>query len=267
MKFKEAAVTIIKDKLENEELEAINVLLKGQTRVNSVKKSHLEAFKKIIDLMSQELNWRESEEISVQEPKKETQDDNQDDNQENFSEDQQKKEVCRFFKNGQCRHGKNGKKPNQLGKVCSFSHPPTCKKFLDFGYKEHGCKSKKCGKLHVNLCKIFMRHKSCKFEDKCRFWHPKKLKNNNPHNINYSSQKHMEEKFSYADIVTKNSQPRNDFLGHHSNQQLIGSAQVQQVQQPFLEKMSGIDPQVKILDLLVSLNHRLMNLEKDKSQA
>lgn len=38
MKFKEAAVTIIKEKLENEELEAINVLLKGQTRVNSVKK-------------------------------------------------------------------------------------------------------------------------------------------------------------------------------------------------------------------------------------
>ena len=56
--------------------------------------------------MSQELNWKESEEISVEEPNK-AKDDNQDDNQENFSEDQQKKEVCRFFKNGQCRHGKN----------------------------------------------------------------------------------------------------------------------------------------------------------------
>ena len=77
MKFKEAAVTIIKEKLKDEDLEAIDVLLKGQTKVNSVKKSYLEAFKKILDLMSQELNQRENEEISVEEPKRETQDEEQ----------------------------------------------------------------------------------------------------------------------------------------------------------------------------------------------
>ena len=109
--------------------------------------------------MSTKLDWTENrvvtdEESNVQSP---------DDNQENHTEETQKKDVCKFYKNGKCRFGKSGKKPDQQGKVCSFSHPQTCKTFEIYGNKEGGCKNKNCANLHLNLCKIFMRHNSCKY--------------------------------------------------------------------------------------------------------
>ena len=63
--------------------------------------------------------------------------------------------ICKFYRSGICRHGRSGKS-------CDFIHPPTCKKFDLFGYKEDGCKEKKCNNLHMTLCKIFMRHNKCK---------------------------------------------------------------------------------------------------------
>ena len=85
--------------------------------------------------------------------------------------------ICKFYKSGKCRHGKSGRTTDQNGKICEFTHPPTCKKFEFFGYKENGCRLKKCDKLHLSLCKGLMKDENCKFGDKCRYWHPKKLKN------------------------------------------------------------------------------------------
>ena len=157
--------------------------------------------------MSQELNWRENEEISVEEPKKETQDEEQEiknkestteQNEENDNDSKNAqnvtKEICKYYKNGKCHYGKSGKKMDKRGKICAFSHPITCKKFDNFGFKENGCKNRKCEKLHLNVCKIFMRHKLCKYGEDCRFYHPKKLKNSNQMKPeNQSSQKHNEE--------------------------------------------------------------------------
>ena len=92
---------------------------------------------------------------------------------------------------------------------------------------------------------------------------------------NQSSQKHQhnEEQLSYAKIVTKNLQPQNNFLGHQTaNHHFIGQAV--QVQQPFLDQKTHIQTstldsqrnQNQIMDLLVSLNQRMFNLEKGKMQ-
>ena len=89
--------------------------------------------------------------------------------------------------------------------------------------------------------------------------------------MNQSSQKHNEENLSYANIVTRNLQPHNAFIGQHpANQHFIGQAvQVQEpfiqpkthIQQPIVEPQSN---QKQIMDLLMSLNQRMINLVKQK---
>ena len=157
MKFKEEAQNILKNNLENDELEAINLLLEGKSKCNSVKKAHLEAFRKIIELMSKELNWSQQITTTV-EPKAE----DQEVHSEIDTENQQKKVVCKFLKNGNCVHGKSGKKLNQQGKVCSYSHPQICKKYEMQGK----CMNNRCKKLHLNLCKRFMETQQCNYGKK-----------------------------------------------------------------------------------------------------
>ena len=112
-----------------------------------------------------------------------------------------------------------------------------------------------------------MRNKFCKYEEKCRFFHPKKLKNNQKKPENQSSQQQNEEKLSYARIVARNLHPQNALLGH---QHFLG--QQVQVQDPFLEQNPQIQQpivkeqqsnQKQILDLLVSLNQRMTTLESN----
>ena len=43
----------------------------------------------------------------------------------------------------------------------------TYKRFEMYGNKEGSCKNKNCANLHLNLCKIFMRHNSCKYKKEC----------------------------------------------------------------------------------------------------
>ena len=92
IKFKEDALNFLKNNLEDSELEAINTLLEGKTKCNSIKKAHLEAYRKIIEIMSNELKWSETKVATVVEQKIETQDE--------ISEEQQKKAVCKFLKIG-----------------------------------------------------------------------------------------------------------------------------------------------------------------------
>ena len=71
-----------------------------------------------------------------------------------------------------------------------------------------------------------------------------------------------------ANNVTKTLYPQNGFSGHLANKHFNGQAQVN-VQQPFSENSPLIqqpirDPQKQIMDLLTSMNQRLINLEKEK---
>ena len=68
-------------------------------KFNSVKKVHLESFKKIIYVLSKELQWCEDEEITEEQ----TQELN---NSEDVNENQQSKEICKFLKWGKCLHGR-----------------------------------------------------------------------------------------------------------------------------------------------------------------
>ena len=76
--------------------------------------------------------------------------------------------------------------------------------------------------------------------------------------------------------MTKNLQPQiqNGFLGHTQPVPQHYISQSIQVQQPFLEKTNHVqqpflgsqDNQKQIMDLLLSLNQRMTNLEKFKIQ-
>ena len=84
---------------------------------------------------------------------------------------------------------------------------------------------------------------------------------------------HEEEKPSYAQIVTKNLQPQASVLSHPTVQEpFLG--QNSPIQQPFLGQNNLVqqpsigfqDNQKQIMDLLLSLNQRMTNLEKVKIQ-
>ena len=196
-----------------------------------------------------------------------------------MKENQHNKQTCKFVQLGTCKYGRSGKKPDERGKICSFTHPPTSKKHEMFGK----CLNHRCKKLHFKLCRNYMNSLFFNYEN-CKYLHPKRLNNNaqsatssesaqiyreqiptSTQNVrndfpsrlhlgsqrNCSSQKDMEENVSYANIAARKLQT-----------QLY-------VQQPFLEKtpliqQPVIDPQKQILDLLMSMNQRLINLEKEK---
>lgn len=72
--------------------------------------------------------------------------------------------VCRFYKNGNCK----------FGKECRMEHPRFCKKFTKNGLAKNnpqGCDGK-CGKLHPNACRESLKNKECSRTD-CRFYHLK----------------------------------------------------------------------------------------------
>ena len=77
-------------------------------------------------------------------------------------------DVCRFYKNGKCKFGKD----------CRKEHPEMCKKFRKQGLIRHnpgGCDGN-CGKLHPNACRESLRNKECS-RTECRFFHIKGTKN------------------------------------------------------------------------------------------
>ena len=218
----------------------------------------------LIKILCEQLEWTEEEHLQSD---SEATEDSSNAGVENNSVPTQKgiknsQEICKFIKSGNCHYGRTGKKRDKGGKSCAYMHPPTCKKFELYGNKEQGCKKKNCDKLHLNLCKIFMKYKSCKYEGKCKYFHPKKFKNIDQQKPeNQSCQQQKDEKPSYAQIVTRNIHPQSNFLGHHSaNNNIIG--QTTQMQMPFLESKSHFqqpvpdlqNQQKQILDLLVSLN-------------
>ena len=118
-----------------------------------------------------------------------------------------------------------------------------------------------------------MKHQSCKFGNKCRYFHPYKLKSNIQSQENNPGQKINDtEKLSYAQIVTKpylqlHVQGVHSGQIHpaqpHYNVQESFLGQNSPIQQPFLGAQNN---QKLILDLLLSLNQRMTNVEKVKIQ-
>ena len=92
------------------------------------------------------------------------------------AEKQNSQEICRFYCQGKCKYGRSGKSTDESGRICNFSHPKICMKFQNYGNTQNGCKVKECTYLHLKVCKIYMKYKKCKFQEKCKNLHPRKLK-------------------------------------------------------------------------------------------
>jgi DNA-directed RNA polymerase subunit RPC12/RpoP len=76
--------------------------------------------------------------------------------------DEKVKEVCKHFLSNSCRHGFFGKTPKGTKAKCDFSHPTTCKKYMDDGIGTGGCvKGNKCTKLHPKMCGQSLKSRTC----------------------------------------------------------------------------------------------------------
>ena len=108
------------------------------------------------------------------------------------------KEICRFYKNGTCK----------FGKECRKEHPKFCKKFTKHGLRKHnpqGCDCK-CGKVHPNACRESLRSKECS-RDQCRFYHiggTKMTKNqDNPRESEKPERETRESRETKGEVETK----------------------------------------------------------------
>ena len=190
MKLSEEGSKILKELLiQNEEntgpfsktsnvMLALEPMQKGEELAsNQVTKNHLT---NIIKVLCTKLEWVE-EPSDQEEVKNEASQDISTENESNASQ-----KVCKFFRSGNCKFGRSGKKS---GLTCAYSHSITCKKFELYGNKHpKGCKDKKCDKLHLSLCKIYTKFQNCKYGEKCRYFHPRKLKPNNQIKEEHSDQ-------------------------------------------------------------------------------
>ena len=204
MNFNQEALEEMKKNFTLDELETIDILSSGNLKVNSIKKIHLETFKKVIHYLSGRLNWNVDEEIFDDQTKTQTQNSSED-----VEENEEKKETCKFLKLGACHHGRSGKKKDAEGKICSFSHPPTCKNHELFGK----CMNNKCKKLHFKLCRNYMSSLHCDYQN-CKYLHPKRLRSNNQSQNSMSSQVYKEVTPIYAQNVRKSFTPRRDLFDH-----------------------------------------------------
>ena len=91
-------------------------------------------------------------------------------NDDGDDEEKMEKRVCRFYAQGNCKHGRKG-----VG--CSFDHPVACKKLLNHGNKApSGCnKGKKCDSFHPRMCSTSITRGEC-FKQECKYVHIKGTK-------------------------------------------------------------------------------------------
>ena len=255
LKFNEEALEELKKSFEIEELETINLLLEGKTKVNSIKKTHLETFRKIIDLLSKELNWSVSEIIKEEETISEV----QNNDSESMRKDQKEKETCKFFRTGKCQHGRSGKKPDQQGKICSYIHPPVCKKHEKFGK----CMDNRCKKLHLSLCRDYINTLNCKYGENCKFFHPTGLKDfrmENERNKPYLRQGNPTRlKDSRMEYERSKSYLRQE---NHMQHHFLDQNQGQNVQESFLELMKSQKEILRRLEQLEMQRNHTQNPQR-----
>ena len=288
MKLKESSYNNLKEELEKMENQfsksdnkmlAFDLMAKGEM-TTQVTKSHLI---NIIKVLCKTLDWTDDEQIESPETIEQNQDDestgNSNVNPENSNaqhvRSDLKNEVCKFFKSGNCKHGKSGKTIDN-GKMCSFQHPLTCKKHELFGDSDEGCKNgRNCNKLHLNLCKHFMKFQNCKYEEKCKYFHPRKIKKKIQEKERYPVGKTNEqERYRNVNYVPELLQPGNiSFLDQPNLAQKMKN-QVQQSYmrntnpQPFLGQQIKQDhinpnPQMQIMDFFTNLEQLIIQ-EKNK---
>ena len=125
-----------------------------------------------------------------------------------------------------------------------------------------------------------MIQKNCKYVDDCKFFHPRRLKNNSQIKKPTTSQSYMrvhEANPTYAQIAKNTYQTQvqpsesGAFLGQTQNFQQPVMDQGSQFQQPVLSQRSNTqaflelqDGQRQMMQLFMNMNQKLMNLEKQR---
>lgn len=76
-----------------------------------------------------------------------------------------RRNICRFYRQGTCRHG-------IVGRNCPQEHPPPCKKLMKHGNRTpNGCTlGRECEYFHPKMCQSSLRKKEC-FNDDCKLKH------------------------------------------------------------------------------------------------
>ena len=230
---------------------AFDLISKGEM-TTQVTKVHLI---NIIKVLCKNLDWTEDEQMETLDNIEENQEEESPGNSSvqpgNSNVQLVRKElkngVCKFFKSGNCKHGKSGKTPDNSGKKCSFDHPQLCKKHELFGDSDEGCKNgRNCNKLHLNLCKHFMKFQSCKYEEKCKFFHPRKIKMKIQNKERYPVEKTGEqERYRNVNYVNELLQPGNVTFLEQPN---LAQRMKNQVQQNYIRNVNPqpfLGPQIK----------------------
>ena len=71
---------------------------------------------------------------------------------------------CRYFLQGNCKHGR-------AGKNCSYNHPKLCFNFIKRGDQRGGCKKgQDCAFVHPNMCQSSLQRRKC-FKKGCHRYH------------------------------------------------------------------------------------------------
>ena len=85
--------------------------------------------------------------------------------QNNPPKNSKSSKVCRFYKQGSCKHGLRGKD-------CKYDHPVACKKLLKHGNRTpDGCTlGPKCSSYHPKMCASSLKKKEC-FSANCKLVH------------------------------------------------------------------------------------------------
>ena len=109
--------------------------------------------------------------------------------------------VCTFYLNRKCRHGKKGVNLVQ-GKACPKLHPPLCRKYCSYGgSKRLGCtKGSACKYFHPPLCKGSDARREC-FDKQCTLTHlshTRRKRDGNSNSADNKSQERTRKPYSQA---------------------------------------------------------------------
>jgi hypothetical protein len=242
VKFNNVALEELKKSFNDTELNTINMLMEGKTKYNSIKNVHLDTFRKIICLLSENLNWSEKEEILEEQKNEEVEN-----NSVDVKNDQQKKEICKFLKRGKCQYGRSGKKTDSRGNICSFNHPQVCKNHELYGQ----CRNHRCKKLQLSLCRNYMSTMKCNYDD-CKFYHPRRISQNQN---STTGQEYKEDTPTYAQVVRKKFVPK---MNYNDPRPFLGP------KQSVISQEKSIQPNIQesFLEFMNSQKEMLRRLEK-----